>query len=357
MTTEISCVPYGITKAGEAIDQYLLKNSNGVEVGIINYGGIITSLRVPDRTGTVDDIVLGYDSLGEYESCSVHFGCITGRYANRISNGRFSIDGQSYQLETNRPPHHLHGASAGFGKVVWQAEELSWTGGVALALCYLSVDGHGGYPGNLQAQVVYRLSDSNQLYIEYGATTDKASIINLTNHSYFNLRGHQHAVADAVLDHQLCLSASRFVPTDEVGIPLGGTLSVDSTPLDFRQPTSIGDRIQDQHVQLLNGRGYDHNWVSDNPAGELSLIADVFEPVTGRTMRVETTQPGVQFYSGNNLSDRPGKAGACYGYRGSLCLETQHFPDAPNNADFPEAVIRPGVPWAETARFTFATKD
>jgi len=223
-----------------------------------------------------------------------------------------------------------------------------------VTLRYLSVDGHGGYPGNLQAEVTYRLSDANQLDIEYKATTDKPSIINLTNHSYFNLQGHQHAISNGVLDHRLQLLASNFVPTDEVGIPLGGVQSVDKTPLDFSTATRIGDRILDHHVQLINGKGYDHNWIADSPAGELSRVAVVHEPVTGRTMEVETTQPGLQFYSGNNLSDRPGKSDVRYGYRGSLCLETQHYPDAPNNADFPEAVIRPGLPWLERARFTFS---
>lgn len=354
MTVEISRSHYGTTANGEQIDQYQLSNSNGIDVGIINYGGIINSLRVPDRNGDIDDVVLGYDSLTEYEACRVHFGCITGRYANRISNGRFTIDDNVYQLEVNRPPHHLHGATAGFGKAVWQAEATSEPDAAALLLRYLSADGNSGYPGNLQTEVVYRLTEHNELLIEYRATTDRPTILNLTNHSYFNLRGHQHALTDGVLDHRLCLFADQFVPTDDAGIPLGGVQPVDGTPLDFRQGISIGARIDDRDVQLLNGRGYDHNWIANDADGKLSPIASVTDPASGRTMKIATTQPGVQFYSGNNLLDQAGKAGVSYGYRGALCLETQHFPDSPNNPDFPNTILRPGENWCETARFTFS---
>jgi len=354
LTIDIIRTPYGTTTKGEAIDRFLLKNRTGIEVGIINYGGIITSLRVPDKQGEFDDVVLGYDTLSEYEACPAHFGCITGRYANRISNGQFTIDGQSYQLETNRGPHHLHGASAGFGKVVWQAEARSESNSVSVVLRYLSVDGHGGYPGNLQAQVTYTLSDSNQLDIEYRTITDKPTIVNLTNHSYFNLKGHQYGVTDGALDHQLCLIADRFVPTDDVGIPLGGLQSVDNTPFDFRQVSSIGARIADRHDQIVNGNGYDHNWVVNGAYGELRLAASVSEPVSGRKMSVETTQPGVQFYSGNYLSDRAGKSGVRYDRRGACCLETQHFPDSPNRSEFPQTIVRPDEIWSESARFTFS---
>ncbi len=355
MTIGISCSPYGITTNGDSIDHYVLTNSNGVEVGIINYGGIITSLRVPDRNGVFDDVVLGYDTLAEYEKCPAHFGCITGRYANRISQGHFAIDGQSYQLETNRGPHHLHGASAGFGKVVWQAETVSESSAVVLR--YLSVDGHGGYPGNLQVEVIYRLTERNQLQISYRAVTDKPTIVNLTNHSYFNLKGHQHAVSGGVLDHQLCLTADSFVPSDNAGIPLGGLQSVDNSPFDFRQPTRIGARIREAHDQLENGKGYDHNWVASGPAGELKRVARVGEPVTGRRLTVETTQPGVQFYSGNNLSDCAGKSGARYGNQGALCLETQYFPDSPNHPEYPPTIVRPDEEWREQAIFTFSVSE
>ena len=357
MTVEISCTHYGTTANGEQIDEFRLSNSAGLEIGLINYGGIITELHVPDRNGDVDDVVLGYDTLAEYEACKVHFGCITGRYANRISNGRFPLDGSVCKLEVNRPPHHLHGASAGFGKAVWQPQVLKAPDSVAVVLRYLSADGDSGYPGNLQTELVYRLTAHNQLFIEYRATTDKPTILNLTNHSYFNLRGHQHAVADGVLGHRLCLLADRFVPTDDLGIPLGGLRSVEGTPHDFTQPVAVGERIDSEDEQLLNGRGYDHNWAGSQADGSLSLIASVVEPTSGRKMDVETTQPGVQFYSGNNLSDHPGKSGLSYGHRGALCLETQHFPDSPNNPDFPSTVLRPGEKWDETSCFTFSLDD
>jgi len=357
LATEISCVPYGVTSKNTAharnINQYQLKNSSGLEVGIINYGGIINSLCLPDRSGKFDDVVLGYDTLQEYENCPAHFGCITGRYANRISNGRFMIDDRIYQLETNRGQHHLHGASAGFGKVIWDAEATEGSDSVSLVLRYVSDDGHGGYPGELRVEVAYTLTESNQLQIDYRAETDKPTIVNLTNHSYFNLRGHQYADSDGILDHQLTLFADYFVPTDEVGIPLGGTVSVDNTPLDFRQSTSIGARIQEPHQQLENGRGYDHNWVACRSETGVTPIASVYEPVSGRNMLVETTQPGVQFYSGNNLADRPGKTGIRYDRRGALCLETQYYPDSPNRPEFPPTVLRPGNIWAESARFSF----
>ena len=352
MTTGISCSRFGTTKNGDSVDQYFLTNSSGIEVGIITYGGIITSLRIPDRQGHFDDVVLGYDSLHEYERCPAHFGCITGRYANRISRGKFSIDDQSYQLETNHGQHHLHGASAGFGKVLWQAEADSDS--AALVLRYLSVDGHGGYPGNLQVEVTYQLTDDNQLKIDYRAITDKPTIVNLTNHSYFNLQGHQHVVTDGVLDHQLLILSDSFVPVDEVGIPLGGLHSVDNSPFDFRQATRIGARILDDHEQIENGKGYDHSWVVAGPADRLKPVARVIDSASGRTMNVETTQPGVQFYSCNNLSDHAGKSGVHYGCRGALCLETQYFPDSPNNPDYPQCVVRPNEEWKEQAIFTFS---
>lgn len=353
MTTEISSRPFGITRSGEPIDQYLMTNQNGIEVGVVNYGGIINTLRVPDRRGDLDDIVLGYDSLAEYENCSMHFGCIAGRYANRIAGGQFTIDGQGYQLETNHGPHHLHGASAGFGKVIWAARAIQGSESAAVMLHYRSVDGHGGYPGNLEASVVYRLSDSDRLDIEYRCTTDKATILNLTNHSYFNLRGHQFGGVDGVLEHQLCLHADQFVATDRLGIPLGGVSDVTGTPLDFRQVAKIGARLQDYHLQLENGHGFDHTWVPIGQNGTLRPAASVFDPVSGRSMVVETTMPGVQFYSGNHISDCDGKSGARYGRRGALCLETQYFPDSPNQPDFPDSVLRPGAEWSEQSSFYF----
>lgn len=353
MTVEVTRHPFGRTDAGASIDEFVLTNTNGVEVCVLNYGGVIRALRVPDRTGRFDDIVLGYDTLAEYEQCPLHFGCITGRYANRISNGRFSIDGNSYQLEINRGGHHLHGASAGFGKAIWQAEAQTEEEAAAVALRYVSEDGHGGYPGNLQCEVVYRLTADNQLHIEYRATTDKPTIVNLTNHSYFNLQGHQHGIADGVVGHELTLHADEYVPTDGLGIPLGGTRSVAGTPLDFRTPAAIGARIDSEDEQLSNGSGYDHNWVITGAAGALKRVAMVVDVASGRCMEVETTQPGVQFYSGNHVTDRPGKGAVRYGRRGALCLETQHFPDSPNHPDFPSTVLRPGQAWEEHARFSF----
>jgi aldose 1-epimerase len=354
LTVEVSRHPFGRTGAGASIDQFVLTNTGGVELSVLNYGGVIRTLRVPDRNGQFDDIVLGYDTLAEYEQCSAHFGCITGRYANRISNGRFSIDGQGYQLEINRGGHHLHGASAGFGKMIWQAEAQTEDGAAAVVLRYLSEDGHGGYPGSVHCEVVYRLTTEDQLHIEYRATTDKPTIVNLTNHSYFNLQGHQNGVADGVLGHELTLNADEYVPTDEFGIPLGGTRPVGATPLDFRTPTVIGARIESEHEQLNNGSGYDHNWVIAGAAGALKRVARVVDAKSGRCMEVETTQPGVQFYSGNHV-DRPGKEGVLYGRRGALCLETQYFPDSPNQPDFPSTIVRPGHTWQERACFSFST--
>ncbi len=343
---------FGEIPNGTTIEQYTLTNTHGVEARIITYGGIVTALRVPDRAGKLDDVVLGFDTLAPYLDDHPYFGSLIGRYGNRIARGRFELDGVTYSLATNNGPNHLHGGPNGFHRAVWTAEEHESTEEPRLELRYLSRDGEEGYPGNLSVTVVYSLTHRNELRIEYTATTDQATIVNLTNHSYFNLRGEGN-----ILDHELELAASRFIPTDATSIPTGELRPVHGTPMDFTTPTPVGAHITADDEQIRNGQGYDHTWVLDKDTNALGLAARLFDPASGRAMEVYTTEPGVQFYSGNQLdASLTGKGGQVYAKHAALCLETQHFPDSPNQPEFPSTVLRPGETYRQTTIYQFATR-
>ena len=343
---------YGKMSDGTPVDLYTLTNNGGMEVRITTYGGTVVSLLVPDRDGKPGDVVLGFDTLEEYVDHSPFFGCLVGRYGNRIAGGKFTLEGVEYSLALNDGPNHLHGGTVGFDKVVWAARTLEGAAHAGLELRYLSADGEEGYPGNLAVTVVYTLNDANELRIDYSATTDKATVLNLTNHSYFNLAG---AGSGTVLDHELIINASWCTPVDDTLIPTGVLRSVEGTPLDFRESTRIGARIDQDDEQLGYGGGYDHNWVLDHEASTLDLAARVYEPTTGRVMEVHTTQPAVQCYTGNMMPETlPGKGGKVYVRRGGMCLETQHYPDSPNQPSFPSTVLEPGDAYAETTVFRFS---
>ncbi|MPZ16314.1 MAG: galactose-1-epimerase [Luteitalea sp.] len=345
---------YGETSNGEAVDLYTLSNANGVEVKVTNYGGIVVSISVPDRNRMKADVVLGHDTIAGYEKSSPYFGAIVGRYGNRIANARFALEGASYTLARNDGQNHLHGGLRGFDKVVWQASERGDPNGMAIELRYRSEDGEEGYPGNVEARVTYTLTEKNELRIDYSATTDKPTVLNLTNHSYFNLAGHGEG---DILGHELMIDADQFTPVDEGLIPIGELRPVESTPFDFRTPTPIGARIDQKDQQLAFGKGYDHNYVLNDPAGSLRLVVRVTEPKSGRVLEVLTTEPGLQFYSGNFLDGTiRGKGGKVYGHRAGFCLETQHFPDSPNKPRFPTTVLRPGEQYRTTTVYRFSTQ-
>jgi len=352
---DIKKEPFGNMVDGTPVDLYTLANANGVEIKLSNYGGIVVSLMVPDRNGAFEDVVLGFDTLEEYVEKSPYFGCIAGRYANRIAKGRFTLDGVEYTLAQNDGENHLHGGIKGFDKVVWGAEEVKGDDAVGLEFTYLSKDGEEGYPGNLSVKVVYSLTNDDELRIEYFATTDGATVVNLTNHSYFDLAG---GMSGDILDHGLMIHADRFTPIDETLIPTGELRSVQGTPLDFCQAVAIGARIEQDDDQLCFGNGYDHNWVLNKPAGSLALAARVHEPATGRVLEVYTTEPGIQFYAGNFLDGSiAGKGGRVYKRRCGFCLETQHFPDSPNQPGFPSTVLRPGEEYAQTTVYRFSARS
>lgn len=343
--------PFGSVD-GRAITLYTLTNSRGMEVSAMNYGGIIVSIRVPDRDGQFADIVLGHDTLEGYRPNPPYFGAIVGRYANRIANGTFKLDGVTYSLPKNDGPNTLHGGTIGFDKVVWDGEPLKGRSGVAFS--YFSKNGQDGFPGNLRVKVTYTLTNANTLDIDYQAESDKATPINLSQHSYFNLKGEGNG---DILDHEIMINADRFTPVDKNLIPTGELRPVKGTPLDFTQPTKIGARIDDKYDQLALAHGYDHNFVINREGGGLVLAARVYEPTTGRTLEVLTTQPGVQFYTGNFLDGTiTGKQGHVYKRRYGFCLETQHFPDSPNHADFPSTILRPGETFLQKTVFKFSAK-
>ena len=338
--TKVTRESFGKTSDGQNVDIYTLTNRRGAEVKITNYGGIITSLRVPDRNGKRDDVVLGFDNLDAYLKGHPYFGAIIGRYANRIAKGRFTLNGHEYSLAVNNGENHLHGGIKGFDKVVWTAKPLKVPNGAALRLTYLSKDGEEGYPGSLSVTVIYTLTNANELKIEYWATTDKDTVVNLTSHSYFNLAGQGNG---DILNHQLLINARRFTPTDAGSIPTGELKSVKGTPFDFTSAFRIGDRINDADQQLKFGNGYDHNFVLNGRTGTLRQAAVAYEPASGRSMEVWTTEPGIQFYTANYLDGSfTGKGGKVYQQRYAFCLETQHFPDSPNQPSFPTTVLRKG---------------
>ena len=345
--------PYEKTADGQLVDLITLRNRNGIEIEILSYGGVIKSLKTPDRSGAIDDIVLGFDNLQSYVEKSPYFGCLIGRYGNRIAKGKFTLDGQTYTLATNNNANHLHGGVKGWDKVVWTPEPFQNTSGVGVVLTYTSKDGEEGYPGTVKARVTYTLNEQDELIVDYHATTDKATVINLTQHSYFNLAG---AKANDILGHQLQLNAGSYTPVDEGLIPTGEIATVEGTPFDFRTSTAIGARINDpKNEQIKRGLGYDHNWVlSRDGAAGLVQAAKVTEPVTGRTMTISTTEPGIQFYSGNFLKgDLTGKGGRVYPHRSGFCLETQHYPDSPNQPKFPTTTLRPGEEYKSQTIFKF----
>jgi aldose 1-epimerase len=344
---------FGALPDGTAVERYTMSNAHGMEVSFLTYGGIVTAIRVPDRDGRRDSVVLGFAKLEDYVAQNPYFGTITGRYANRIANARFALEGHEYRLAVNNGPNALHGGKAGFDKKVWQAEEAKASDGVAVALSYRSPDGEEGYPGNLDVRVTYTLTNADELRVDYRATTDQPTVVNLTNHSYFNLAGDG---SGNVLGHELRLAASGFTPVDATLIPTGAIAKVAGTPFDFQTPKPIGRDIRMGDEQLVRGRGYDHNFVLDKPqAGALSLAARVREPRSGRVMEVHTTEPGVQLYTGNFLdATLVGAAGKVYRQSDGFCLETQHFPDSPNQPSFPSTLLRPGEAFESTTVFRFS---
>ncbi|HUW10251.1 MAG TPA: aldose epimerase family protein [Anaerolineae bacterium] len=344
---------FGSMPDGRRVYLYRLANAHGSVAKITNYGGTVVSLTVPDRDGNPGDVVLGYDTLEEYLSDPFYFGCIVGRYANRISGARFTLGGVEYELAQNDGENSLHGGARGFDKVLWEAQEAESQDGPALRLQRLSPDGEEGYPGNLSVEVVYTLSQANELKIDYSATTDRPTIANLTNHSYFNLSG---TASGDILDHELLIRARRFTPAGPGLIPTGELRSVKGTPMDFTEPVAIGARIEEQDRQLLAGLGYDSNWVLDDHGEGLALAATVFDPESGRVMEVHTTEPGLQFYSGNFLTEAKGKGGKLFRKRYALCLEAQHFPDSPHRPEFPSVVLRPGDTYTQTTIYKFSTR-
>ncbi len=345
--------PFGTTPDGKAVRLYTLRNAQGMTAEIITYGAIVVSLTAPDKDGNFDDIVLGYDNLADYIEVTPYFGAIVGRYGNRIGKGKFTLDGTTHTLATNDGENHLHGGLKGFDKVVWADEPVDRSDAVGVKLSYLSKDGEEGYPGNLKVSVTYLLTNKNELRIEYEATTDKATPINVTHHGYFNLTGGERNI----LGHELMLNADKFTPVDAGLIPTGEMPLVAGTPMDFRKRTAIGDRIDNDYEQLEFGGGYDHNWVLNKKGKHMTLAAEVYEPTTGRLMTVWTSEPGIQFYAGNFLDGTiTGKGNVVYKHRYGFCLETQHYPDSPNKPDFPSTILRPGRVYETTTIYRFSTR-
>lgn len=348
-TPNVKVTEYGKTPDGQAVLLFTLRNRNGIEAGILNYGGILVSLKTPDAKGEFADIVLGFDALPGYLAKHPYFGALVGRYANRIAKGKFKLNGQEYTLAQNNGVNALHGGLKGFDKYIWHAEPAE-DGEQRLRLRLTSPDGDEGYPGSLNVAVTYTLTDNDELRIDYSATTDRATVVNLTNHTYFNLAGE-----GLILDHLVQLAAEKYTPVDKDLIPTGELAPVEGTPFDFRKPQRIGARINDPHSQIQAGGGYDHNFVLDGEPGTLRRIAMVQEPTKGRILEVSTTQPGVQFYTGNFLDGTlKGKGGATYHKRSGFCLETQHFPDSPNQPAFPTTTLRPGEEFTSTTVYKFS---
>lgn len=345
---------FGKLPSGEAIEKYTMTNVNGMEVSVINYGGIITNLKVPDKNGKIADVVLGFNSLDGYLTPPPYFGAIIGRYGNRIAKGKFSLDGTDYTLAQNDGENHLHGGNKGFDKVLWDVTKISNAESVALQLHYLSKDMEEGYPGNLNTTVTYTLSNDNTLKVNYEANTDKTTIVNLTQHSYFNLSGD---FSKDILDQKISINADTFLPVDATLIPTGEFKEVAGTPFDFKQAKMIGKEINQENQQLERGLGYDHCWVLNRDSDGLSLAATAYDPGSGRFMEVFTTEPGIQFYSGNFLDGTlKSKSGGTYGKRSGFCLETQHYPDTPNQEGFPSVVLNPNETYTSETTFKFSVK-
>jgi aldose 1-epimerase len=348
---QIGQTPFGVLKDGTPIHLFTLKNRSGTEAKIMNFGGVVVSLKVPDRNGKLGDVVLGYDNLAGYLKESPYFGAIVGRYANRIAKGKFTLDGVEYTLATNNGPNALHGGLRGFDKVVWEPAVTASAAGPSLQLKYVSKDGEEGYPGNLSITAIYTLTHDNALKLEVTATSDKETVVNISQHSYFNLAGQ-----GTILNHEVMMPADRFTPVDSTLIPTGELRPVEGTPFDFRSSTPIGARINQPDEQLKFGNGYDHNWVFTRTVGEMGLLARVHEPTSGRVLEVLSTEPGLQFYSGNFLDGSiRGKGGQVYNLRDGFCMEPQHFPDSPNHRSFPPVVLKPGQVYRNTIVFRFLT--
>ena len=354
----ITMQSFGKTKDGTDTTLYTLTNANGIKMDVTNYGGIIVRLFVPDREGNMDDVVLGYNTVAEYILDTPYFGSLIGRVGNRIADGKFELNGKTYNLVKNNDPDgilcHLHGGTVGYDKVVWDAVPFIENNVPGLKLHYLSVDGEEGYPGNLDITVWYRLTNDNAVKIDYLATTDADTPINLTQHSYFNLKGEGKG---DILDHVLMFNAANYTPVNSGLIPTGKIAPVAGTPFDFTTPHAIGERVDSDHQQMVYGLGYDHNWVLDNQDGDLALAATVFEPTSGRFMEVWTEEPGMQFYCGNFLNgSNIGKSGKAYNFRNGFCLETQHYPDSINQPNFPSTVLKPGEAYKTTTIYKFSTR-
>jgi len=351
---KITKVSFGKTADGASVDIYTLTNRGGMEARITNYGAIVVSLTAPDRNHKFADVVLGFNDLESYLKGHPYFGAIVGRYGNRIAKGRFTLNGVEYKLAVNNGENHLHGGIKGFDKVVWTAKSMRTKVGPAVSLTYLSKDGEEGYPGNLTVKVVYTLTNNNELRIDYTESTDKDTVANVTHHSYFNLAGEGNG---DILNHQVTLKANRFIPTDAGSIPTGELRNVQGTPFSFLKPTAIGERINQADQQLEFGKGYDHTWVVNGRAGTLRQAASVYESTTGRVMDVWTTEPGVQFYTGNFLDGTlTGKSSKLYPHRSGFCLETQHYPDSPNQRKFPTTTLRKGSVYRSTTIYRFSAR-
>lgn len=349
-SVSVTQAPFGILPDDQQVSVFTLTNRQGMQVKVLDFGAIISEIHVPDRNGNFADVVLGFDRLEPYLHNSAFLGAVIGRFGNRIAEGRFSLDGKDYQLAVNNAPNHLHGGNQGFHQVMWQAEPFTTDDAVGVTFTRSSPDGEDGYPGQLDVTLTYELDDDNALSLRYHAVTDQATPVNLTNHSYFNLAGQ-----GTILGHALSINADRYLPVDAGSIPTGELADVAGTPFDLRQSTVIGDSIALPHEQIRIGRGYDHNFVLNQQAEQgLKLAASVRDPVSGRVMQVYTQEPGIQFYSGNFLDgSQHGKQGPIR-YRGALCLETQHFPDAPNQAHFPSTILRPGEEYRTVTVYRFS---
>ena len=346
--------PFGVTKDGIDINQYILKNANGMQITVINYGGIITSWKAKDRDGSYEDIVLGFDNLSDYESSSPYFGALIGRYGNRIKEGKFSLDGVDYTLEVNNGENHLHGGVKGFDKVIWEVDKEVKESSASLILRHISTDMEEGYPGNLDVKVIYTLTNDDELKVRYEAETDKKTIVNLTQHSYFNLSAN---LSRDILAHQITIDADSFLPVDKTLIPSGELRDVEGTPFDFRVPKRVGDDINEDYTQLTFGNGYDHCWVLNNQNEGVRFVASAYDTLSGRSLEIFSDQPGIQFYSGNFLDGTlKSKDGGNYEFRSGFCLETQHYPNSPNHESFPSVILNPGEKYNTETIFRFSTR-
>jgi len=353
---EIKKSDFGKTSDGKIVEKYSVSNASGLEMNVINYGGIITSLKIPDKNGKYEDVVLGLDNIKDYEDGSPYFGAIIGRYGNRIANAKFSLDGKDYKLDANNGPNSLHGGKKGFDKVIWNVEPNSGENEASLKLSYMSPDGEGGFPGNLQITVTYTLNSNNELYVNYEATTDEKTVINLTQHTYFNLTGD---FSKKVLDHIVEINADSFLPVNKTLIPTGKLKPVAGTPFDFTEPKTISKGItqENSNEQLNIGGGFDHSWILNKENKEVAFAASAYEPESGRFMEVYTSEPAIQFYTGNFLDGSlPAKGGGEYEKRSGFCMETQHYPDSPNQENFPSTILKPGETYTSETSYKFSVK-